>query len=115
MTLRRKLSVQEQAEVEKHEQQAQSAQKLRETVERFRSTFSLDALLDELPLPFPAKHAAPLSFRALSWYTYPGWDALRKAEDLSALGAFYIALHLIDFSPLRAELVSLVPISLDTR
>ena len=115
MTLRRKLSAQEQAGVDKHEQQAQTAHKLRETVERFRSTFSLNALLDELPLRFPAKQAVSLSFRALSWYTYPGWDALCKAKDLSVLGAFYIALHLVDFSPLRAELVSLVPISLDAR
>ena len=115
MTLRRKLSAEEQAEVEKHEQQAQTAVKMREAVERFRNTFSLNALLDELPLRFPAKQAAPLSFRALSWYTYPGWEALRQARDLSALGAFYSALHLIDFSPLRAELVSLVPIRLDSR
>jgi len=115
MTLRRKLSTAEQAEVEKHEQQVQTAVKLRETVKRFRDTFSLNALLDKLPLRFPAKQAAPLSFRALSWYTYPGWEALRQARDLSALGAFYSALHLIDFSPLRAELVSLVPIRLDSR
>ncbi len=45
MTLRRKLSVEEQVEVEKHEQQAQTARQLRETVARFRSTFSLNALL----------------------------------------------------------------------
>ena len=115
MTLRRKLSAEEQAEVEKHEQQAQTAVKMREAVERFRNTFSLNALLDELPLRFPAKQAAPLLFRALSWYTYPGWDALHKAKNLRALGAFYIALHLIDFSPLRSELISLVPISLDAR
>jgi len=115
MTLRRKLSAEEQVAVEKHEQQAQTAQKLRETVARFGNTFSLNALLGKLPLRFPSKHAEPLSFRALSWYTYPGWDALCKAKDLSDLGAFYIALHLVDFSPLRAELVSLVPISLDAR
>ena len=36
MTLRRKLSAEEQAEVEKHEQQAQTAVKLREAVERSR-------------------------------------------------------------------------------
>ena len=115
MTLRRKLSAEEQVEVEKHEQQTQTAQKLRETVERFRSTFPLSALLGKLPLRFPSKNAEPLSFRALSWYTYPGWDALCKAKDLSVLGTFYIAFHLVDFSPLRAELVSLVPISLDAR
>ena len=40
MTLRRKLSVEEKAEVEKHAQQAQTAVKLREAVERFRNTFS---------------------------------------------------------------------------
>jgi hypothetical protein len=115
MTLRRKLSTEEQVEVEKHEQQAQTAYKLREAVERFRNTFSLTALLDRLPLPFPSKNAEPLFFRALSWYTYPGWDALCKTNRLDAQSAFYIALHLIDFSPLRAELVSLVPISLDGR
>jgi hypothetical protein len=69
MTLRRKLTAEEQVEVEKHKQQAQTAQKLRETVARFRSTFSLDALLGKLPLRFPSKHPRPLSFRALSWYT----------------------------------------------
>jgi hypothetical protein len=115
MTLRRKLTAEEQVEVEKHEKQAQTARQLRETVERFRNTFSLDALLCKLPLCFPSKNPEPLSFRALSWYTYPGWDVLYKVKGLSKLGAFYIAFHLVDFSLLRAELVSLVPISLNAR
>ena len=88
MTLRRKLSAEEQVEVERHEQQAQTAQKLRETVERFRSTFSLNALLDKLPLRFPSQDAESLSFPALSWYTYPGWDALCKTKRQDAQGAF---------------------------
>jgi hypothetical protein len=115
MSLRRKLSAAEQVEVEKQAQQAQTAQKLRETVGRFRRTFSLRALQSQLPLRFPSQAGQSLSFRALSWYSYPGWDELCRVKDLSVLSAFYIALHLIDFSPLRAELVALVPISLNGR
>jgi hypothetical protein len=115
MTLRRKLSVEEQAEVEKHQQREQSAHKLREAVERFRTTFSLEALLGKLPLRFPSKMPEPLSFRALSWYTYPGWEMLTDARPLVVLSAFCIALCLVDFSLLRAELVALCAIRLNAR
>ncbi|TEU14295.1 MAG: hypothetical protein E3J25_05020 [Anaerolineales bacterium] len=39
MTLRRKLTTEEQAEVEKHKRQAKTASKQREAVERFKTTF----------------------------------------------------------------------------
>ena len=115
MTLRRKLSPEEQAKVEEHEQQEQVACKLREQVERFRNTFSLERLQDKLPFRFPSKIKVPepLRFRALSWYTYPGWLALTDPKQLAAMSAFYITLLLIDFSPLRAELVALTNISLN--
>lgn len=115
MTLRRKLTAEEQAEVEQHEQCEQTAQKLREQVERFKSTFSLPALQDRLPLRFPTQNQPPASlhFRALSWYTYPGWAALAAPAHLAVLSGFYIALHLIDFSPLRAELIALTAICLN--
>lgn len=113
MTLRRKLSVQEQAEVEKQEQKAKTAYKQRETVVRFKTTFFLDVLQSKLPLRFPCMVPEVANFRALSWYSYPGWTALRDRKKLEVESAFYIALHLIDFSPLRAELVALTNIKLD--
>ncbi|MGC9336482.1 MAG: hypothetical protein ACP5JJ_20275 [Anaerolineae bacterium] len=115
MTLRRKLSPEDQQLVDKHEQQQQTTEKLRSEVKRLRTTFSLEALQDKLPLSFPTSVsvAEPLQFRALSWYTYPGWHALADGSQLGAMSAFYIALHVIDFSPLRAELVSLSKIGLD--
>lgn len=113
MTLHRKLSAEEREEIEKHEQREQTAQKLRETVERFRYTFSLDALQDKLPLRFPSKILEALPFRALSWYVYPGWDDLIHPKQLAVLSAFYIALHLIDFSALRAELLILTAITVN--
>lgn len=112
MTLRRKLSTEEQAEVQKDQQREQTARKLREGVERFRATFSLDALQGQLPLRFPSRvpNSDALPFRTLNWYVYPGWAILTDAKQLAVLSAFYIALHLIDFSPLRAELVILTGI-----
>ena len=112
MTLRRKLSAEEQAEVEKHEQREQTARKLRAQVARLRDTFSLEAVQDRLPLRFPSRvpGSESLRFRALSWYTYPGWTILTDRKQLAVLSAFYVALHLIDFSSLRAELVALTGI-----
>lgn len=73
---------------------------------RFTATFSLAALQPQLPLSFPSIDATPVPrFRARSWYTYRGWAAL-EAEDLAVLEPFYVALHLIDFTPLRAELLA---------
>jgi hypothetical protein len=115
MTLRRKLSVAEQAAVEKHQQGQQTATQLREQVERFPTTFSLEALQPRLPLLFPStvQDSASLPFRALSCYHYPGWTILNDPRQLAVLSAFYIVLHLIDFSPLRAELVALTAINLN--
>ena len=75
MTLRRKLSAEEQEQIEVYEQQEETGRRLREQVKRFKTTFSLDALQAQLPLRFPCglSGAESLCFRALSWYTYPGW------------------------------------------
>lgn len=113
MTLRRKLSAEEQVEADKHEQQEQTAHKLREAVERFRTTFTRQRLRDKLPLRFPSQRAELLAFRALSWYTHPGWESPTTPKQLAAQSAFYVALLLVDFSPLRAELVVLTGIHLD--
>jgi hypothetical protein len=113
MSLRRKLSAEEQAEVAQREQQEQTARKLREAVTRFGTTFALRVLLGKLPLCFPSQMPEPLDFRALSWYTYPGWAPLADPKQLAVLSAFYITLLLIDFAPLRAELVALTGIHLD--
>jgi hypothetical protein len=115
MTLRRKLSAEEQAEVEAHEQRAKTAYRQRETVDRFKTTFSLDGLQEELPWRFPCMVPEIARFRALSWYEYPGWTALREGKQLEVESAFYTVLHLIDFAPLRAELVALVGIIPDGR
>lgn len=117
MTLRRQLSAEEQAQIEAYEQQEETAHRLRERVARFKTTFSLHALRAQLPLRFPAQRAGspPLRFRALSWYTYPGWAALTHPSQLAVMSAFYIALHVVDFSALRAELVALTGITLDGR
>jgi hypothetical protein len=113
MSLRRKLSPEDQEAVEEHKQREETAHELRARVERFKAEFSLPALRDKLPLRFPSPIQRPelARFRALSWYTYPGWAALSKRKQLAAMSAFYIALHLIDFSPLRAELLALTAIS----
>jgi hypothetical protein len=115
MTLRRKLSTEERAQVERYQQQEETARKLRHSAPRFRATFSLAALRDELPLPFPTKaeFGEQPRFRALSWYVYPGWTALTDLKQLAVMSAFFIALHLIDFSPLRAELVARTAITPD--
>ena len=68
MTLRNKLSSEEQAEMEQYERRDKTAQQLRAGVERFRSTFSIYALMKDLPLRFPSKIeiAKPFHFRANS-------------------------------------------------
>ena len=89
-----------------------TAAQLRETVPRFRTQFALENLHGQLPLRFPSPVPATESqrFRARSWYTYPGWAGLTDTTALEHLGGLYIALHLIDFSPLRAELVQITGI-----
>jgi hypothetical protein len=113
MTLRRKLSKQDQAQAEKQEALEQTAYQLRAKAERFTTDFALSGLSSKLPLPFPSRRKESLVFRARSWYTYPGWDALADAVELEHLTAFYVAILLIDFSPLRAELVELSKIHLN--
>jgi hypothetical protein len=115
MSLRRSLSSEEREEIERYEQQEVTARKRRQSMARFRATFSLAALRDKLPLRFPTQTAvaAPSHFRALSWYTYPGWTPLSHVKQLTVMSSFFIALHLIDFSPLRAELLALTAITLN--
>jgi len=113
MSLRRKLSAEDQAALDQHEQREQTAHKLRQSVARLRTTFGLQALRDQLPLHFPSARTRELSFRALSWYTYPGWPPLAVRAQLEVLTPFYVALLLTDFAPLRAELVALTEIHLN--
>jgi hypothetical protein len=113
MSLRRTLSAEDQAALAKHEKQELAAHKRRESVARFRTTFSLQGLHEQLPLRFPSAQTQPLSFRALSWYTYSGWAPLALRAQLKVLTPFYVALLLTDFAPLRAELVALTGIHLD--
>lgn len=113
MTLRRKPSAEEQAALDKQKGWEQTAHKLREGVARLRTTFSLQTLHDRLPLRFPSGRVQALSFRALSWYTYPGWALLAVRAQLEVLTPFYVALLLIDFAPLRSELVALTGIHLN--
>jgi len=115
MSLRRKLTDEEQQDVEQQERREQTARQLRRGVERFKTTFSLAALQDKLPFLFPTSVAGAeeLRFRTLSWYAYPGWAVLEDLKQLVVLSNFYIALHLIDFAPLRAELVALTAIHLN--
>ena len=113
MTLRQKLSAEEQAALDKQKRWEQTAHKLREGVARFRTTFSLQALHNQLPLRFPSAQTQALSFRALSWYTYPCWALLTDRAQLEVLTPFYVALLLTDFTPLRAELAALTEIHLN--
>jgi len=97
------------------DEREKKAERLREAVERFKAVFSLKAILDKLPFRFPSPvdGSDSLRFRALSWYTYPGWCILADPEQLASMTGFYVALHLIDFSTLRAELIALTDISLN--
>jgi hypothetical protein len=97
------------------DEREEKAKRLREGVERLQAIFSLKVIIEQLPLRFPSRidRSEPLRFRALSWYTYPGWRALTDLEQLASMSGFYVALHLIDFSTLRAELVELTDIGLD--
>ena len=95
----------------------QTAVAARETATRLTERFALSALQAQLPLRFPASLVpeVPATFRALSWYTYPGWERLAQADTLTTEQGLYLALHLIDFSPLRDELVQLTGIHLNAR
>jgi len=115
MTLRRKLSQEDQAQAQKHEALEQTAHQMREKVDRFRRDFDVQRLRRRLPLRFPSRRETPLTFRAQSWYTYAGWEALVDPVELEHLSTFYVAILLIDFSPLRAELVDLSKIHLNAR
>jgi len=97
------------------DEREEKAERLRAGVERLKALFSLQAIMEQLPLRFPSRvdRSEPLRFRALSWYSYPGWRVLTDLEQLASMTGFYVALHLIDFSTLRAELVELTAINLD--
>jgi hypothetical protein len=88
----------------------------REAAARLRS-FDLVALQPHLPLRFPstAPQDLPEHFRTRSWYRYPGWAGLTERGALEHSSPLYIALHLIDFSPLRAELVQLLGLQVNGR
>jgi hypothetical protein len=93
-----------------------TAEQYRAEAARLRD-FSLEQLHAHLPLRFPSHGGenVPATFRARSWYTYPGWAGLTEADALANAGALYIAMHLIDFSPLRGELVELRGIHVNGR
>ena len=57
MSLRRKLSAEDQAVLDQHGEREQTARKLRERVARFRTRFSLPGLRAQLPLRFPSAQA----------------------------------------------------------
>jgi hypothetical protein len=82
---------------------------------RLTAHFALSALQAQLPLRFPASpvREVPATFRALSWYSYPGWEGLTHGETLTTETELYLALHLIDFSPLRGEMVRLTGIGVN--
>ena len=68
----------------------------------FTTTFSFVALQSQLPLPFPAPAAPPSpKHQYRSAYQYLGYAALADPTRLVTLEPFEVALHLIDFSPLR--------------
>jgi len=87
---------------------AKTAEQYREECARLQD-FSLEQLHPDLPLRFPSHGGedVPETFRARGWYEYPGWAGLTDADALANAGALYIAMHLIDFSPLRGELIEL--------
>lgn len=87
----------------------QTAIAARSEAPRLTARFALSALQTQLPLRFPASAVpeVPATFRALSWYTYPGWEGRAHGETLAVETGLYVALHLIDFGPLRGELVQL--------
>jgi hypothetical protein len=93
-----------------------TAEQYRDEAARLRD-FSLAQLRPHLPWRFPSHGGedVPETFRARGWYTYPGWAGLTDAEALANAGACYIAVHLLDFSPLRGELVELRGIHVNGR
>ncbi len=108
-------AVSELAESEPSQPRRRPARQLRAELAHFSPTFCLQALRPYLPLRFPSADGRELAFRALSWYRYPGWAPLLQAERLAMMSAFFVVLHLIDFAPLRAELVALTAITLNGR
>ncbi len=71
--------------------------------------FSAQALLPQLPFPFPCDPGSPPSpkRRYRSHYCYQGPQALLDPSQLKGLSDFQVALHLIDFSPIRDELAQI--------
>jgi hypothetical protein len=94
-----------------------SADQQRAEAPRFRAHWALAQLQTQLPLVFPSTPTpeVPDTFRTRSWYTYPGWEELTDPDSLATLDDFYVAVHLIDFTPLRGELVQLSGIHVNGR
>ncbi len=69
----------------------------------FVPTFSLGALRDRLPLPFPVPQAVAASpkRRHRSWYCYPGYAGLEDPKLRATFTPFEASLRLVDFSPVR--------------
>lgn len=69
----------------------------------FVPTFSLAAVRERLPFPFPVPQSVPASAkrRYRSWYCYPGYAALADPTVRASLSPFEVSLRLIDFAPLR--------------
>lgn len=88
------------------EQAAKSAIAKRAAQPLLPLMFSAEALLPQLPFPFPSDPGSPPSpkLRYRSQYRYPGPEALLEEGKLDTMTDFQISLHLIDFSHLRDEL-----------
>lgn len=74
----------------------------------FRSTFGYAAIAAQLPLAIQAKSAAlaPVKQAWRSEYRYLGHDDLARLTQRTGLSDFEIALRLVDFTTLRAELAA---------
>jgi len=86
-----------------NETRAPSAARKRAEHPDFVRTFSVQAVQDRLPLPFPVPQEVSPSpkHRYRSAYRYLGYDDLLDLTLLAPLTDFEVALRLIDLSPLR--------------
>ena len=91
-----------------NEHTEQTAPQKRAAHPDFVPTFSLDALREQLPLPFPIPDdVSPSPKRQYrSQYRYRGYEELADPAVRKTLTPFEMALRLIDFSPLRDYLAA---------